>query len=975
MNFLKKAKTQVKGAVQDAQGMYGQYKQQQQQQQPGYQQPQQGSHPQAPQGGYQTTQGYQQPHQAPPPTQGYQQPPQGYQQSQPGYAPQAGHHQPTQGHQQPTHQGPQSPQQGYPPSQGYQQPPQGYQQPNNNHGQPAYSPGGYQNAQHGGHPQQQGVGYQQTPTPPAPPPQHTPQHAPQQSYQPHSSQSPTHHTAPALPPPLPNQPYNMNSLYQALPDATHQPHAPSASPYSQPPAHQHQSPPANEVPPPVNHASRPDLPSGVSSPPQQPPLAPQPPATNVVRGGEVSQHPNSGSLAPSHASPPPVSLTAAAQICPGREFVSVDLIPFYVFQPHVLAQVQPALDADNFGMCSACFLAHVAPYPNIASNFQLRKIAEKGPDAPPFSFDRIYCDFTYPTARQIFYQQCVPRGTVMPLLQYTKFTVDLPACEGAVIDQPAEYYESNRGDGFACCKTCYESFIRSTAFERDMVVQRPGEGWYCDIGARGYLFRMLIAELEGQRPDFNRFSSKSKQRNSLPPCSGKGNRIVPENSSGPHFSFQAPGDKSGIICPACYWDKILGTSMEPFFNAYTQIEEQDYASLACDIAGLPETFAMEAAIRAGDDEAWRRCVSGRSTLPKCVSIEGVEETTLQGQDESSRWYCFTEHPSIEVCPLCYCATVEILGAGPLFSPITRPLRPGVVRMCYLAETKTPGADLGDAVNFEDTLVWRGGILRAWLHQGYHCRGNFDGLKYAAKEIASWPPPCNSGVRPWKPINGRKWYGNKFYALGDDHQTGIRICEECFTHYVKDTPLESYVGEDLTEQVYESLPDGCVCNAQTRRARDELSSACQKGDFMQFSRYWAARKDCRARFEAMDARCQQQADRQQVALNALNMQNQMASIKLMQGLTANTNATIMGIGGSVAEAASPDYGQRYGNAAVGHGYLTAAGANAAQARIDAAAKMSQGISVADFRSTGDTWQDTQQLLALAKALKAEWDAIR
>ncbi|KAK7429173.1 hypothetical protein QQZ08_004388 [Neonectria magnoliae] len=710
-------------------------------------------------------------------------------------------------------------------------------------------------------------------------------------------------------------------------------------------------------------------------PPQLSPPASSP-VTNNVRSNEDPGSLNLGHPSQSNVKIPSPSAPSRLEKCPRHEPASVDRIQFYIFQPPVLSQVQPPLEADNFGICTACFSAYVAPYPNLASQFEPRKKTENHPDAPQASFEKLSCDFALPTVRQIFYQQCVPRGAVMPLLQFAKYAVTLPTCEGAVIDQPLEFYESKRGDGFGCCKTCFEWFIRSTVFEHDVILKAPTDGWICDIGSRGYMFRAMIAELEQQRPDFKQFSSKAKQRNSLPFCPGPGNPIAPEGSDGPHFTFEAVNDKSGVFCQACFWDKALGTSMEPFFNAYTKLEQQHYGVIKCDLAGLPESFAMKAAIRAGDDEVWRRCVVGRLTLPKCEGIQCVDEETLQGQDgAAARWYCFTDYPSIEVCPFCYCATIDVLGAGPLFSPITRPLRPGVLRMCYLAQAENLDADVSDAVNFENTLVWRGTMLRNWLHQGYDWHGNFYGLKHVAKAIASWPPPCNSGFRAWKPINGRKWFGNAFYAEGDEHKTGIRVCEECFTHYIKDTPLESFVGTDLTDQVNASLPNGYICCTMTRRSRDELHAACEKGDFHQFSRYWAARKDCEDRRKAIEERCEIQARKQKIALDVLNTQNQLAYINLMQGLTANTNATIMGIGGSVAEAASPDYGQRYGNSAVGHGYLTAAGANAAQARIDAASLSQQGVSLTTFQPSGDTWQDTQQLLAISKAVDAEWNVIR
>ena len=173
---------------------------------------------------------------------------------------------------------------------------------------------------------------------------------------------------------------------------------------------------------------------------------------------------------------------------------------------------------------------------------------------------------------------------------------------------------------------------------------------------------------------------------------------------------------------------------------------------------------MKAAIRAGDDEVWSQCVGTRETLSKCVGVEGVDEEMLQGQDASmGQWYCITHHPSIEICPICYCSTVELLGAGHLFSPITRPIKLGVVRMCYLALAHNLNADVSDVANFENTLVWLGTMLRNWLHHGYDWHGNFYSLQHVAKAIDDWPSPCSSGKRAFKPGSSREWYGNHFLA--------------------------------------------------------------------------------------------------------------------------------------------------------------------------------------------------------------------
>lgn len=52
------------------------------------------------------------------------------------------------------------------------------------------------------------------------------------------------------------------------------------------------------------------------------------------------------------------------------------------------------------------------------------------------------------------------------------------------------------------------------------------------------------------------------------------------------------------------------------------------------------------------------------------------------------------------------------------------------------------------------------------------------------------------------------------------------------------------------------------------------------------------------------------------INAQTQMNlQMGSLSIMQQQNAAMNATIMGVGGSVAEASAGDYGLRYGNGIV------------------------------------------------------------
>ncbi|KAF0319055.1 integral membrane protein [Colletotrichum asianum] len=699
----------------------------------------------------------------------------------------------------------------------------------------------------------------------------------------------------------------------------------------------------------------------------------------------------------------PLPNAAALAPCPKYDMASLEVVSFYVLKDEVLNahQTSPGrkrTDSDAFAICSACFASAVASTGNaqLSACFHQRvKAIPKDPETPRQTFEQLKCRYaTVPRLRAVISQfggqQKPPHQSsamIGSLVHLAKSICELGPCAGAgPVTEETPYYTSRALDQLAVCSTCFEQFLRGTPFEREMYRSAPMSGWGCDVrGIRGLVFKMLARELDAgpQRMSFGRFAEATRSRLAIG-CAGENNPIWPAESSAPHYSYE-PHDpsKAGVFCEACYWDFVHGTAVDRFFNNRVRLDEEFRGTISCDLGGVASRFAMQCAVRCGDDEVWRRCISRRGTLPPCVGLRGVDEEDLLGKngDDDSVWYCLAEHASIEVCPFCYNSTVELLGASHHFTPITRPLSPGVVRFCFLSNPADHDADTSDSANFENTLVWRGLILRRWLHQGFdsHRIDDFAGFRSAAGLVASWPPPCGGSERAFKSGSGRKWFGNAFYLIGDDeHHISLNMCEECHDDVVKGTSLEYDLSHDKTARAYEIFPDGLTCNIGTsRRLRDELAASLKKGTFVDFAQYFYRRKDVSERKRAIDKLCQEQTVRQQQMLDAVNLQGQAAALNLMQQLNANTNAVIMGVGGSVSAAAATDYGQRFGNATVGYGHLTHGSAAAAQAHHDAqnmAARQRQGVSAADFQPCGDTWADTQQLLALAKAVEEEWKAV-
>ncbi|EQB45929.1 hypothetical protein CGLO_15117 [Colletotrichum gloeosporioides Cg-14] len=702
---------------------------------------------------------------------------------------------------------------------------------------------------------------------------------------------------------------------------------------------------------------------------------------------------------PSSLAPSPNA--APISPCPKYEMASLEVVSYYVLRDEVLNahQTSPGktqTDPDAFAICGACFASAVTSTGNaqLSACFRQReKTIPKDPETPRQSFEQLECRYaTVPRLRAVISQfggqQKPPHQSsamIDSLVHLAKSICELGPCAGAgPVAEETPYYTSRALNQLAVCSPCFEQFFRGTPFERELYRTAPMSGWGCDVrGIRGHVFKMLARELDAgpQRMSFGRFAEGTRFQLAIG-CAGENSPIWPAESSAPHYSYE-PHDpnKAGVFCEACYWDFVHGTAVDRFFNNRVRLDEEFRGTISCDLGGVASRFAMQCAIRCGDDEVWRRCVSRRGTLPPCVGLRGVDEEDLlrKNADDDFLWYCSAEHPSIEVCPFCYNSTVELLGASHLFTPITRPLSPGIVRFCFLSNPLDHDANTSDSANFENTLVWRGLILRRWLHQGFDSRriDDFAGFRSAAGLVASWPPPCGGSERAFKSGSGRKWFGNAFYLIGDDEQhISLNMCEECHDDVVKGTALEYDLSHDKTARAYEIFPDGLTCNLGTsRRLRNELAASLKKGTFVDFAQYFYRRKDVSERKRAIDKLCQEQTVRQQQMLDAVNLQGQAAALSLMQQLNANTNAVIMGVGGSVSTAAATDYGQRFGNATVGYGHLTHGSAAAAQAHHDAQ-KMAQrqGASAADFKPCGDTWADTQQLLALASAVEEEWKSV-
>lgn len=321
-------------------------------------------------------------------------------------------------------------------------------------------------------------------------------------------------------------------------------------------------------------------------------------------------------------------------------------------------------------------------------------------------------------------------------------------------------------------------------------------------------------------------------------------------------------------------------------------------------------------------------------------------------------------------------------------------------MCYLSPVREFSYSF-DPMDYDNTTAWRGSYLRNAITYGRDAGGEFSLARQVAKHIASLPPACGSELRKFKKGSGRRFFGHQASDPSDLNDCTLMMCEECYAYAVKGTPLESFLGNDLTHLTWTN-PEGHRCSTWSKQCKRRLRTACETQDFASYAQWHHKREDVYNRLwavmkemEPMNAELKAHTARinQQTQLNI-----QMGGLRLQQQMNAQLNATIMGIGGSFAEAAASDNGYRYGNSTVsrefsfffsprrfpsnkhadlslskvGMGYLTAAGANAAQAQHNAANQ--PGIQFqTDWRNVPleQLTAEMQKKLAIQAALKDEW----
>ncbi|KAL3441408.1 hypothetical protein BJX65DRAFT_288601, partial [Aspergillus insuetus] len=229
-----------------------------------------------------------------------------------------------------------------------------------------------------------------------------------------------------------------------------------------------------------------------------------------------------------------------------------------------------------------------------------------------------------------------------------------------------------------------------------------------------------------------------------------------------------------------------------------------------------------------------------------------------------------------VCAQCYAGIIHPYGFGGSFDPI-QPSRvgagAGASQLCIFNEKSPRRAQYMNKIDEAITLR------------------TFTPFQAFATRLGVLPTCATTTA-----VSNRKWYGN------DD----CLICESCWEEFAKDTPLAPqlpYQGK--------VLPSG-YCDLYSARMRGLWGEACAKGnmdEFMAFARHRAVVY-------------QQTVPRMQEILAVMRMRMQQRETALLAGLRLTGSDLLVG-------ASQSGTYTTYGNASVGYGWATRAGAHGAQ----------------------------------------------
>jgi hypothetical protein len=613
----------------------------------------------------------------------------------------------------------------------------------------------------------------------------------------------------------------------------------------------------------------------------------------------------------------------------------------------------------DLAACEPCFISQISNSPLASSFKRVQAKSSSEADQDTFLTTRCACDFALPRVARLWHLQCIPQGSVQPLVEYALEALAWQPCSGSNARTAGVMYEAtnNAIPNFGMCPACFEKHFKGSPYEKHFRVypdMPPQTQWVCDVGSMPYLREIIDRSLPAHENDFGFFAHWANYRMKLPPCPGESKPIQFSDSTPQHerVAFITSLGIGGSACPACFSDKLYASPLEQYF-----LSKPCPPNETCDFALPASGPPLIVARRSGNLRVWQDAVKGYlQDTPPCSGAAGLTDEDLETLRQKAtqqagamvEWYSLSEYPGLEICPRCFVSLVVPFEAAHLFTRVDRPLREGGVRACNFSNVPS-----------SENYIARCTALREAVFHGWDtgCR-DFTILSNFAKVLATCGEPCAGDARKFSQSSGRQWFAHIAPNKDDPNDCTLVVCQECYKEYVDGKSL-AHLFRDVTADVYAARKNAVSCDPYSPRAKGYLKEAFEKDDWSHFARYWRKREEVQSRTVPQIAYCTQM----------YHMQNQ-------NKLSMYMNASVVRGGASVLAAVTSDQGQRYGNstvsevpspeletdtailAQIGYNNITRAGAEA-----DMMFNNAQNAS----------WGNTD-LLVRARMLEQEWKAI-
>ncbi|CUS08354.1 unnamed protein product [Tuber aestivum] len=445
------------------------------------------------------------------------------------------------------------------------------------------------------------------------------------------------------------------------------------------------------------------------------------------------------------------------------------------------------LSVPNFDVCANCYYTHI--YPSLfAEHFHA---VEKSSNA------EVSCDFSTERVLHRIWPNALERGVLSGLREYALMRSNIPECStvsGNTVGRlSSRWWRVIDGSmpRFRCCDACYQDMVMATGFTSYFALVNPQpeeEAWVCDLSfpfISGGMLSLWNYQDNIIKDQWDDFVSLVRFRHNVPPCPGP-SRV----RSGERRWYIPKRPIPGLaVCEACYCDNVI----PHFEDKFTEATVSPQQLLMCGMAPLAIKMPWDSAVQKGSFETWWEAVYALMTLPQCSEKGFTDQAAWE-------WYGL-RHPhenleNFQCCRSCYMSILRPLDLAPYFDPIGFPTQNSTAtRTCSLAPDSPRYAaymkKLGEASKQKRFDIF---------------------LSYVIPRAKI--PPCRPNF-----LARMKWYGTDEFV----------VCEECYSEYVRDGPLNC----QLTVRARYS-PEPQACDLYSPRMKHIWEAACAKRDIKYFA---------------------------------------------------------------------------------------------------------------------------------------------